>query len=96
MISSFVEDSAEGAGGGVNYVLCYRDSNANTAKATATTPTPFTTNVNSLNIVGGARVPFTAAGTVMPGAGTWDVGLCVAATVDVQGGTKQGFVQVTN
>jgi hypothetical protein len=32
----------------------------------------------------------------MPGAGTWNVGLCVGATADVQGGTKQGFIQVTN
>jgi hypothetical protein len=33
----------------------------------------------------------------MPGAvGTWDVGLCIAATTDVQIGSKQGFIQVTN
>jgi hypothetical protein len=90
MISSFVDSATTLTS--VNYVLCYRSSTA----TADTDPTKFTTTANALRIDVNARVPFTAVGTVVPGVGTWDVGLCVGTTADVQGGAKQGFIQVTN
>jgi len=92
MISSFVDNATVATS--INYVLCFRASQPAPVRDTA--PTPFTTTANALRLEVGARVPFTAVGTVMPGAGTWDVGLCVGATAAVVGGAKQGFIQVTN
>ncbi|HEY0134999.1 MAG TPA: hypothetical protein VGB85_12985, partial [Nannocystis sp.] len=46
-----------------------------------------------------ARVPYTAVGSVVPGAGTWKVGLCVynpTATSINQTNYMNGWVQVTN
>jgi len=46
-----------------------------------------------------ARLPYTAAGTVVPGANTWKVGLCVfnnnATQINVTN-WMNGWVQVTN
>jgi hypothetical protein len=46
-----------------------------------------------------ARLPFSATGSVVPGAGTWKVGLCVfnnSVTQINQTNWMNGWVQVTN
>lgn len=55
------------------YDLCYRPSGSSSA------PMNFTGSAHSIGEVGASsgRVSFTAAATVIPGAGTWEVGYCV-------------------
>jgi hypothetical protein len=75
----------------INYLLCYR------ATGDTSAPTFATTTSLALRLAVGAREPLTAAGSFVPGAaGSWDVGICIGADSDIQGGAKQGFFQVTN
>lgn len=45
-----------------------------------------------------ARPPYSAAGTVVPGAGTWNVGMCLynAGSVAINVANTQGYVQIVN
>ncbi len=94
-----VELSSVGATGGGNAVAavpCYR------ANGTTNLQTLFRSTGNGINFTGASIASNTGAGSIVPGAGTWDVGACTynfsnggpVPQVDVIG--VSGFVQVTN
>ncbi|NUQ77685.1 MAG: collagen-like protein, partial [Polyangiaceae bacterium] len=73
--------------------LCYQPSAGGTL-------TNFSGGFYSIHRMTGERRAYPAAGTVVPGAGTWNVGLCVlnnggAAAISDNDYTN-GYVQVTN
>ena len=74
-----------------NYSLCFRPQGATTAPLIFTTP--LTAPVTSST----SNVAFTAADSVVPGAGTWEVGLCATNNTSTEvNGASLGWVMVTN
>jgi Collagen triple helix repeat (20 copies) len=82
---------ATAPGGTVRWDICYR------ASGTTNTPSYFTINYPS-GWVSTTQQPFPASASVIPGAGTWQVGQCVNPNpgFTVNAGWQNGWVMVTN
>jgi collagen type VII alpha len=88
--SAMVPIGVTGAAGTVQLDLCHQP-NAGGAL------TGFSGGGYSLVAVTGARLAQSAAGTVVPGAGTWRVGACAKTSIALDNNDfVNGFVQVTN
>ncbi|MCC6521725.1 MAG: hypothetical protein IT373_03605 [Polyangiaceae bacterium] len=90
VICSYINNNVVGATTTteVEAALCYRPD-------TGGPLTKFTPGIHAKAAVG-AYVPYSVAGTLMPGEGTWEVGICVSTAVATWGGTETGYILVTN
>ena len=77
---------------GIDYDLCYRPSGGSTI-------TPFSASSSSATLTS-FDVVYTATSSVVPGAGTWDVGFCVRPAAGGRNAERindvNGWVQVVN
>ena len=88
--SAMVPVGVTGAASTIQLDLCYQPSAGGAL-------TGFSGGGYSLVAVTGARLAQSAAGTVVPGAGTWRVGACAKTSVALDNNDfVNGFVQVTN
>jgi hypothetical protein len=86
-IASYVDRASSAAN--FSAVLCFRQSgNTSGVMTQFTYPTASSVGV-------GVRASFTCSGSVIPLAGTWDVGVCFSTSAALYVGHKQGFLMVT-
>ena len=91
-VTGVVTGSANSSAGvvGINFSLCFRPQGATTAPLIFTTPMSATVNSTGMT-------SFTAASSIVPGAGSWEVGMCGSNNTATEvTGSSIGWLMVTN